>query len=69
MHLIGGVLYEKENDHEKALESFRKAAELNPMDWKPPYNMGLIYSKKGMEAFGNKYVQKAEKIRAETGKK
>ena len=69
LFLIGGVLYEKEKDFEKALESFRKAAELNPKDWKAPYNMGSIYIKKGMTSFGNKYVRKAEKIREESEKK
>ncbi|MBN2510681.1 MAG: tetratricopeptide repeat protein [Spirochaetales bacterium] len=68
LYLIGGVLYEKDQDYEKALEAFRKAAELNPKDWKAPHNMGTIYIKKGMAAFGGKYLKKAEKLREENEK-
>lgn len=59
-HLILGVLLQKENRLDEALEVFRQASEKYPDEWEPSYYMAEIYKGKGMEEYAKDLSSKAQ---------
>ena len=64
LYLIRGVLLHKEGSIESAMDAFRSAMEHSPKDWRPYYNIGKIYRKRGMDSFADKFIKKAEELKA-----
>jgi tetratricopeptide (TPR) repeat protein len=64
LYLIYGVLLYREKQYEKALAAFREAAVISPNDWRPHYNIGEIYRRKGMKDFAQRFLQRSERLRA-----
>lgn len=58
--LIYGVMLYKDSDDEKALSQFRTVIERDKTDWRAYYNMSMIYKRKGIEDFSQKYLRLAE---------
>jgi len=54
-----GTIYDKLADFEKAIESYKKAIEVDPKYFDPYYNLGTIFYNKGV-----KYLEEANKIPA-----
>jgi tetratricopeptide (TPR) repeat protein len=63
LYLIYGVMLFREKSYEGALEAFREAATLRPNDWRPHYNIGEIYRRRGMKDFARRFLQRAEQLR------
>ncbi len=63
--LILGVFYYREHDEEKALGMFRKVLDLDPKNHQAYKNMGLIYKRKGMPVFAEKFLARSEQYKQE----
>ncbi|MBN1686464.1 MAG: tetratricopeptide repeat protein [Spirochaetales bacterium] len=61
LRLIYGVLLYRESRFDDALEQFRQALDKSPDDWRAYKNMGMIYRKRGINDFAEKYFARAEK--------
>jgi tetratricopeptide (TPR) repeat protein len=66
LHLIHGVLLFQERDWERSLAAFREAASQRPGDWRPYYNIGEIYRRRGMRDFARRFLERAERLKAES---
>ncbi len=58
-----GVLYVKENNLEKAAETFRKVISIAPGEWKAHRNLAIIYEKTGKHIFAEKFFKRAETLK------
>ena len=68
LRLIYGVLLFRENKLDLALEQFRIALEISKDDWRAYKNMAMIYRKRGIEDYAQRYLDYAEKSRAGAAK-
>ncbi len=57
-----GILHARKGHVEKALDCFRKAAELDPRDPRPLRNLSRIYSNSGLPQLADKYKAAADKL-------
>ncbi len=64
LYLIYGVMLYRDSEYEGALEAFREASTLRPEDWRPHYNIGEIYRRKGMKDFARRFLDRAERLKS-----
>lgn len=57
-----GILHARKGRAEKALEAFKKAAELDPKDARPLRNIARIYKKSGLTEQSDRYKAAADKL-------
>lgn len=62
MLLILGSLFYKIDEEEKALEIFRKAADIAPNDGRAYRNIAIVYKNKGMKEMSDRFFKRAEHI-------
>ena len=63
LRLIYGVLLYRQQQFDEALSQFRVALEDSPDDWRAYKNMGMIYKKRGITDFAEKYLARAAKFK------
>jgi len=63
LRLIYGVLLYRDSRYDDALSQFRTVLEVSPDDWRAYKNMGMIYKKRGIRDFAEKYLARAEKCK------
>jgi tetratricopeptide (TPR) repeat protein len=62
LHL--GSLYVRQNDLEKAGQSFRGALALEPQSWQAHQSLGRLYRKMGSPEFAERFLKRARRLRA-----
>jgi len=61
--LIYGVMLHKGGNDEEALKQFRRVVDMDETEWRAYYNIGMIYKKKGITEFADKYLRLTEKYK------
>ena len=63
LRLIFGVLLFRENHLDEALAEFREVLGKSSNDWRAYKNMAMIYRKRGLNDFAEKYLARSEKYK------
>ncbi len=63
IYLILGVFLFRDERFDDALSVFKKAHEITPRDWRPLYNIGIIYREKEMEDYAKTYFSRADNLK------
>jgi len=64
LFLIFGVIQYRKNNLEAALRAFRDAQDRSPRDWRPYFNIGEVYRKRGMQEYAERFFQQAESLQS-----
>ena len=66
LYLILGVLYFKNNNDEKAMQTFKTCLDKYPKDWRIYNNISKIYKNRGLHSYAEKYSKLSAEIEAKS---